>query len=477
MADVSILNGYTIKDAKAQKLIYSNILNNPLGSMGGKLLSYYKEYASTTLPSGNELFKSLQGGVYIDQDDTIVLAYTNSPDFTQAILVTFDTSFNIISRSAPLNVGHCGSMAYNPNEQCIYCTSGDTGVNARKIVKVNKNTMTITSVINSPTDRTPKIISYDKDNNCYYIEDDLHIIKCDVDFNIIYSSVIDPKYNGEGTLTHQSGFVYNGVFYILYVSTINGGYNSLYFITYNEDGSVLNSITIPAPSTSLEAENVIVVNDVAYVCFGQSWLSVYKMNLTNESVNDSKPFDLQGTSILSSGDLNNVGIGYYFIPTAAAAQSVDNTPINNMGMLVNSYHAGNIIFQEVLTNEMIHYIRRCSGGTWGDWHNVSGRTIKFTPTYESNVGHTDVQMFLHGEMLTINGRFTLTSGFSANTWNTIATLPYAPVAQVQGCAASMTPTPTPIGVRITTDGLLQIYPPITQTTDARISMTVNLGTL
>lgn len=472
MANISKLNGYDIKDAVARKIINDNVFNNPLGVNDFKLVSVYNEYATNTIPSGDANFKSLQGGVYIDNDDTIILAYANSA-YTQAILVTFDRSFNIISRSAPLDVGHCGDMTYNSENNCIYCACGATGVNAGKIAVVDAGTMAIINVIESPTTRAIKIIAYDNINKCYWLEDDLHLIKCDNNFNALSIVDIKPVYAGSGSLTHQSGFIYNGVFYIIYTSTINSGYNAVYFVTYDENGEILNSITIPSPSTNLEAEGVIVINNVGYLYFGQAWLSVFKFSLTNNALNDTSNIDYDGVIRLTEGDLNNIGAGYYFISSAAEAAAISNTPITNSGMLIKSFYAGNYLYQEALTNTFQIYTRRCSSGTWNIWHNMSGMAENITLSYEAGVTPTDVQAYHIGEEVTINGRFTKTSALTANTWNTIATVPLTPPNQVQFMGITITPTPLPLGVRITSAGLLQVYPS-NAATDVRLSISYRI---
>lgn len=472
MANISKLNGYDIKDAVARYNIDNNIFNNPLGIDGLKLVSVYNEYATNTIPSGDANFKSLQGGAYIDNDDTIILAYANSA-YTQAILVTFDRSFNVVSRSLPLDVGHCGDMTYNSENNCIYCACGATGLNAGKIAVVDAGTMSIINVIESPTTRAIKIIAYDNINKCYWLEDDLHLIKCDNNFNALSIVDIKPVYAGTGSLTHQSGFIYNGVFYIIYTSTVNNGYNAVYFVTYNENGEILNSITIPSPSTTLEAEGVFVIDNVGYLYFGQAWLSVFKFSLTNNALNDTSEIDYDGVIRLTTGDLNNIGAGYYFISSAAEAAAISNTPITTSGMLIKSYYAGNYLYQEALTNTFQIYTRRCSSGTWNIWHNMSGMAENITLSYEAGVTPADVQAYHIGEEVTINGRFTKTTALTANTWNTIVTVPLTPPNQVQFMGITITPTPLPLGVRITSAGLLQVYPS-NAATDVRLSISYRI---
>lgn len=473
MADVSILNGYNIKDKKSRELIYNNILNNPLGSDGLHLVSHYSEYAANTNPSGNASFKSLQGGVYIDDADTIILAYSNASTYTQAILVTYDTSFNIISRSAALNVGHCGDMAYKSANRCIYCACGATGVNAGKIAIVDTTTMTITGVIASPTTRAIKIINYDPASDRFYMEDDLHWIVCDGSFNVISISDLAIDYEGSGSIVHQSGFIYNGINYILYTAQINSGYNAAYIVAINDDGTVLNSLTLPVPSTTLEAESIIVAGDIGYLCCGQAWLSVFRFSMTNDALSDINSIDYAGAIRLTSGDLNDIGAGVYFISSAAEAAAIANTPIDSSGMLIKSFYAGNYLYQEALTNTFQRYLRRCTSGTWNIWHNMSGMAENITLSYESGVSPTDVQAYHIGEQVTINGRFTKTSALTANTWNTIATVPLTPPNQVQFMGITITPTPLPLGVRITSAGLLQVYPS-NAATDVRLSISYRI---
>lgn len=473
MADISILNGYYIKDKKARKLIADNILNNPLGSDGMQLVSHFNEYIANTNPSGNASFKSLQSGVYIDDADTIILAYSNANTYTQAILVTYDTSFNIIGRSAALNVGHCGDMAYKSANRCIYCACGATGVNAGKIAVIDTTSMTITAVINSPTTRAIKIINYDPASDRFFMEDDLHWIVCDGSFNVISISDLTIDYSGTGTLTHQSGFCYNGVNYILYDATINAGYNAAYIVAIDDDGTVLNSLTVPIPSTTLEAEAIVVKDNVGYLCCGQTWLSVFRFSMTNDSLYDINDIDYAGVIRIASGDLNDYGAGYYFISSAAEAAAIANTPIDTSGMLIKSFYAGNYLYQEALTNTFQIYLRRCTSGNWNAWHNMSGTAESITLSYESGVTPNDVQAYHIGEQVTINGRFTRSTALTASTWNTIATVPMAPPNQVQFMGITITPSPLPLGVRITSAGLLQVYPS-NAATDVRLSISYRI---
>ena len=339
-----------------------------------------------SLTSNSSTFTVLQGGTYDSKREYFVLAFTDS-NSENAILVRLDSTFSVVDMSSSLPLGHANDLTYNEKTDCYYIATGDTGTNSGKIVSVSASSLTVEESIALSGINYVWFLSYDSDNDKYYADGSGALKVYDSGFNVIKTINRTYEYNGRGTLTYQSSFVYKGIYILVAFSSYNENYEGTYFCAVANSGKtdVVGQFT-PFDAKD-EIESVCLVDGVAYGFHGQTFFRISKYDFENNVFDEPQADNAFYSSlrIESDADANDYIIGgAYNIPSSGIAESVGNLPEPVGGNLYVEPQTQFFVRQRYITTTNNEYIRifNVNNRTWSKWSGSGHYTdISDSTTY------------------------------------------------------------------------------------------------
>ena len=323
----------SISDVKLNRDVLEKVNDTKVYTIGGKIItaknirnaSYQKELL-TKVPRSHYLstyteYIWFQSAVYVDSLERVVMAFTTS-DYSKGMLVVVDTDFTTVySRHPNMQIGHANDMAYNPVTDRIYIAPMDTGTNANSVIVVNPSTMTI--VDTKPMGSSVHEVSYDGDNNIYYVVSSQFKIYDD-SFSLLGSATLQNLTEYGISSTNQGSHCIDGNFILVSQDSYNTYYQTFDYST----GNVLQYQTYQNNRFGEETEALFDFGGFMYSVSGQAYITVNKYGLDCSS---SAPLGENvynnGVPVASGGDLNDyIKEGKYFSESGTYTSGLSNVP-------------------------------------------------------------------------------------------------------------------------------------------------------
>lgn len=348
-------------------------------------------------------YQSLQGGDYNSSNDTFVIAISDLSE-NMTILVTLDADFNVVSRHTPQALGHANDITYNARLNKFFVATGDSSVNAFNILCLDGDTLNIDYEHSGQVYGTnvPKwYISYDFDNDVYYIGDNTKIHKYTYDYaNKVWTQVSEYTYTipvkgSNVRVVKQSSFCFQSQFVLMcFIETDNSvisptTYNNFALMNFDENGNIISQGCYPLSYPTDEPECVCVKNGVGYIFSESTWLIIREMYLDRASLtpiifnkNDYESAISLKPASSDIVDLNDIFIaGKYTIENNTYAGRIANMPRVSAGNLYVETVSGNKKLQRFITLSSSVEFRRHYENSWSDWVSYdmrpynAGRTL------------------------------------------------------------------------------------------------------
>lgn len=242
---------------------------NSLISRASPATRYYKRKTFAELNVDSTNYNGFQSAAYDSTRDRVVLGFNASAeDNNNVVLVAVDSTFTNVLISSTILGYHANDMTYNPNTDRIYIA---TLVTSDPILVVNPATLEVESTIN--IGYFISCISYDADNDIYYVKGTNRMDIYDNAFqllksNALASNEISAIYSTSGTggLRGQASIVLDSNFIQVYnVLGYNKCMETLLVQRSSKDGSVKQVYGFVPYDTYDENETVIKINSDLFV--------------------------------------------------------------------------------------------------------------------------------------------------------------------------------------------------------------------
>ena len=251
--------------------------------------------------------KGIQGATFNPSTNHIILSsHQNLNNIPTIVEVDLD-SWGVINSVSNSALGHINDLTYNKNTNKYYCTPmNEVGV----ILSINANLTIAETIIIDGITEIPRQISYDEDNNIYYIGTNGGLFVVDENFNLIktintnYDKLDDCDYQNIASMATQGSTVYKGQFIsLMWFRGADDSYPSICRLgTYNYVTGKTNKIyDIFTSGTFDEPEAIVIINNELFV-FGYvgeklTQIKVY-LDINNISVPDGViKLDLTASSL------------------------------------------------------------------------------------------------------------------------------------------------------------------------------------
>lgn len=292
----------------------------------------------------------LQSVVFNNVRNTLVLGSASSTANKPAIVEVDPDTFNVI-RTLPSDLfNHCNDMTFNENTSSYYIAPMD----GNKIIVVDADMFVIKQTLEIDNLTDVYQISYDPDNDIYYLSDQNDVYIYDSNFIRIKGTGIKPvatgfknnPYSNLALTTSQGSCVYKGQFLTMEYSLGNTGFSSICRISqFNlaDTSKVKYQFDVKMLTSFDEPESIVVMNDMIYL-FGytQESITCVIIDPTSDGIDVSNEISVfsQGTNGTHVGInfiriTNNNDVGIYHIGCrtiqALSAGSSYYCNISNMG--------------------------------------------------------------------------------------------------------------------------------------------------
>lgn len=215
--------------------------------------------------------KGLQGVTFNPSTNHIILSsHQNLNNIPTIVEVDLD-SWGVINSVSASALGHINDLTYNQNTNKYYCTPmNEVGV----ILSIDANLTIGETIIIDGITEIPRQISYDEDNNIYYIGTNGGLFVVDENFNLIktintnYDKLDDCDYQDIVSMATQGSTVYNGQFIsLMWFHGADDSYPSICRLgTYNYVTGKTNKIyDIFTSGTFDEPEAIVIINNELFV--------------------------------------------------------------------------------------------------------------------------------------------------------------------------------------------------------------------
>ena len=413
--------------------------------------------------------KSLQCWEYNSTLDRFVLGYSDIDNTQNGLLVELDSQFEVLRRVELPGAGHFNDIAYNPNVERYYIA---TYKNDGEILTISSETLSSLSIFTVAIDSPLRQISYNE--TLYVTDSSYNVYKVNSDFETVVlvgtqSYDEDTKTNRDNvTIKYQQGSCfYNDNFvsaYWLGGSTnsrkriaIHGASNFDSVIYYEYQGATPDDevegilskdemlYTISYYGTTLNIDCIAPLGRGSQTC-AETPLDVYSYTSTNDY------FDI----LHDNANLFNL---YHYYLNLNTSHSFFGA---RSGVLLGLKTSDIDGWQEFISSDC-HAKRDMTGGTWGEWKNISG--VKSTVlTYNGK----SFNFRKTGDLIVVNAPNDMPALESGE--HTVGQLPdgYKPFyEQVRFGVANDT---TLKFLTITADGTVKVYNPTTTTSASNFSI-------
>ena len=334
---------------------------------------------------------SLQGCAYNPNKDEYVVAIVSSDNYSKCMLVTIDMSdgLSIKKRSNVVDavLGHANDIAYNPNTNKYYITTGSQGTYKNQVAVVDADTLEYEesyqlSPITSDSNYCNWVIDYDAVNDRYITASYYKIQEYNADFELLAERNFANTNSVIGLFSKSTPIVQAGCLYdenmllILHLFHVNAEdeYDGLALSFYDvESGVLLRSETIDCIHFNDEPEGIFIKDGIVYIVDGQPYFTLRQVvphdYVVGRSGNDI--FNI-GRQLHAGDDLNDFKIvGKYTSASSVISRQIANAPITSGGfsLWVMNQAYNNIVQLAISNNEDIK-IRtfQTNSNTWTDWN-------------------------------------------------------------------------------------------------------------
>lgn len=215
--------------------------------------------------------KGVQGVTFNPSTNHIILSSSQNLNNIPTIVEVDLDSWGVINSVSDSALGHINDLTYNQNTNKYYCTPmNEVGV----ILSIDANLTIGETIIIDDITEIPRQISYDEDNNIYYIGTNGGLFVVDENFNLIktintnYDKLDDCDYQNIVSMATQGSTVYKGQFIsIMWFCGADDSYPSICRLgTYNYVTGKTNKIyDIFTSGTFDEPEAIVIINNELFV--------------------------------------------------------------------------------------------------------------------------------------------------------------------------------------------------------------------